>query len=234
MRGFKYYKRGTGELDTSNFPQIAQDGSVGVDTIDDRTLVSMMALNDWVDKRNISVERGVPGATRIRSIKVVVSGYVAHMRGDKDEYPVAFLYDRMTNLNIHCCGIQHESTAKIRGNMINAQDIMEHFDLTGNPYFIGADTSVPKFCTGIDQCAVKVREDGKVISSNIDILDLPENETIVIVDDILGAGATVQQVIDQVSSIAPRNLLLWVAYNEGIHPKGFIKQFDKVYLGDLI
>ena len=62
------------------------------------------------------------------------------------------------------------------------------------------------------------------------------NNKIVIVDDILGGGATVQMLVDllSVGPYASLPLCLYTEYDEGIAPHDFYKQFDRYHTGESI
>ncbi len=61
------------------------------------------------------------------------------------------------------------------------------------------------------------------------------SENIIIIDDILGGGATIQAVHDIIKNNHPeKNIYLWVAYNEGIHSGRFLEQFTGYFIGDEI
>lgn len=218
---FKYYKRGKGELDTSNFPELVEQGIV-IHHLDNRTLVSLWALNEY------SSQRG-------KTVDVLVYGYVAHLRGDKDVFPVAQLYDVLTNLRFRVMDIQHESTATIRSSLMSYSEVCDTFDVSYDDVtIIGADASVPKFMPSVDLYASKVRVNGKVQSVEIDLTGL-DDSPVVIVDDILGGGATIQMLVDRIRADGYTNpLYLWVRYNEGIHKPEFLEQFVDTYTGDEI
>jgi len=225
---FKYYKRGQGELDTSNFPSILEQGVLHVDTIDSKTFVSLLAFNSWLGlQRNF-----------INKFPVNVSGYVEHLRGDKDLYPVANIYQLLHLLDITCFQIQHESTDKIKSALISAFTIENSLGITsGNSIqYIGCDASVEKFTLGTLPCAKKVRVNGKVLRVDLSMNSLaPDTTAIVLIDDILGGGATVQMLYDIIRKTHPDlDIYLWVQYNEGIHTDEFLSQFKGYYIGDLI
>lgn len=224
METLKYYKRGQGELDTSNFPEIAEQGELRIGNLDDRTLVSLMALNKFL------IHNGT------KDVNVLCTGYVQHLRGDKDVFPVAQLYDDLMMLKFICERVQHESTDKIKSASVTKREVLSDLAL-GNDWFtafIGADGSVPKFFPTIDKCAKKVRKDGKVTGMNF---ELGENalRRIIIVDDILGGGATVQMLVDKIrASGFDGDLYLWVEYCEGIHKPEFLDQFRECHKGSVI
>lgn len=225
---FKYYKRGQGELDTSNFPSILEQGVLHVDTIDSKTFVSLLAFNSWLGlQRNF-----------INKFPVNVSGYVEHLRGDKDLYPVANIYQLLHLLDITCLQIQHESTPKIKSSIITPFMIETQLGLDESKYLqgIGCDASVSKFMVGPLPCAKKVRVNGKVLRVDLSMNSLdPEAAAIVLIDDILGGGATVQMLYDIIRKSHPDlDIYLWVQYNEGIHTDEFLSQFKGYYIGDLI
>lgn len=225
MARFKYYKRGAGELDTSNFPQILEDGFVDCAKLDEKTFMSALALNKYLEKTR-----------QVKPIKLYVIGYVAHLRGDKDLFAVSDLYDLLNRIEIVCSSIQHESTEKVRSATITIKEIEDIMGLDhGACFFIGADSSVPRFCPEITLCASKVRTSGKVTSLKIDTDFVPDNEELIIVDDILGGGATIQMLVDKLRICGLSNpISMFVAYNEGFHSKGFEGQFSSFHAGDLI
>lgn len=217
---FKYYKRDKGELDTSNFPEILKAKTIIVDTLDEKTFMSLLALNEY--------------CMDVAHITVIVTGYIAHLRGDKDVFSVASLYDTLDCLTIVPTGIQHESTHKVQSAKIAASDILRRLELSAASY-VGADKSVHKFFPGVTIEANKVRTDGKVISTTLDVTGLPMEGNVIIVDDILGGGATIQAVYDIIRGARPlSDIYLWVAYNEGIHNSEFLDQFADTFIGDLI
>jgi hypothetical protein len=179
---------------------------------------------------------------RARKLDVYVSGYVAHMRGDKDEYQVAQLYQLLTNRNmkIICDKVQHESSNGIQSEIKYKDDIetdlLELEDYSNTYIFVGADASVPKFMPDVDTFANKVRKDGKVISCELDLsrVDTISNKFI-IVDDILGGGATIDMVRDEILKVNPdAEIKIWVEYNEGIHSEDFLNKYNKTYIGDQV
>jgi len=226
MQEFKYYKRGKGELDTSNFPDIRRKGKVMVSNLDEKTYMSLSALQNYLETTN-----------DIICVTVVVMGYVAHMRSDKDVFATSRLYDKLTRLQFHCRSIQHESTESIKSAVISTASLIKDLPECSMWYttFIGADGSVPKFCPEIKHTALKVREDGKVTDLEFDTSVVPEECDVVIVDDILGAGATVQKLVNTLKKNNFKDEIhLWVRYNEGIHTQEFLDQFKSYYLGDEI
>ena len=54
MESFKYYKRGQGELDTSNFNTLLEQGSLTVETLDSKTFVSLLAFNSYIDSKTFT------------------------------------------------------------------------------------------------------------------------------------------------------------------------------------
>lgn len=225
MERFKYYKRGEGELDTSNFPQIAEHKTIFVNRLDSKTFVSLLALNEYLRSSGTM-------------IGVIVLGYVDHLRGDKDVYPPANLYGLLDNMVISCQQIQHESTDKIESAQITSAEIAGDLKIMNHKWFttfIGADSSVSKFFPGVDLQAEKVRENGKVLA-NVLKGKIPEAaKRIIIVDDLLGGGATVRMLVDHIREKGfEGEILLWVQYNEGIHSDDFLGLFDNYYIGDTI
>lgn len=220
---FEYYKRGKGELNTSNFPNIVASGHLLVETLDEKTFMSLMALNEYMKLRK-------PGAV----IKVEVFGYVAHLRGDKDEYPPARLYELLDHMSIECQSIQHESTPVIKSATITKADVMRDLP-EATAWFtqlIGADGSVPKFFPEVDGCAQKVRANGKVTEMDFPTPLPCSVKQIVIVDDLLGGGATIQMLVDIIrGSGFTGKIHMWVAYNEGFHKQEFLDQFDSYHIG---
>jgi hypothetical protein len=228
MKTFNYYKRGKGELNTENFPDLTAQDAIRVRQLDSKTFVSLLALQ--LHKSQIS--RCAP-----KKQTVYVEGYVEHMRGDKDEFPVSTIYSYLHSFNIICLSVQHESTFKITSGILTKKEIfgdLPHLDKE-SVLFIGADSSVPKFFPLVDGFATKTRTDGKVtsLSFNTD-LDLNRVEDIVIVDDLLGGGATVQMLVDILKDNGfMGNISLWVRYNEDIHTSDFLcSNFFDWYIGD--
>lgn len=229
METFKYYKRGEGELDTSNFPSIVGQGEITVDVLDEKTFFSLFVLNDYL------IDYGYESSIGPK-FPVNVRGYIYHMRGDKDVYWPAKVYDLLDNMLIRTEQIQHSNIATVTQPKLNKDTIYTDLGLT--PWytrFVGADGSVHKFMPDIDCESSKVRENGKVVSMKFDTKKVTDAkiDNVVIVDDILGGGKTVQMLVDIIrGSGYTGKLYLWVQYNEGIHPEDFTGQFDGVYLGD--
>tara|TARA_R110000744_G_scaffold3989_6_gene14710 strand:+ start:1364 stop:2041 length:678 start_codon:yes stop_codon:yes gene_type:complete len=225
MESFKYYKRGQGELDTSNFNTLLEQGSLTVETLDSKTFVSLLAFNSYIDSKTFT------------SFNVLVKGYVEHMRGDKDLFSVSSLYlTHLPYLNITCAAPQHESTAKIVSAKVEPQEIVSDLEIT--PWYtqyVGADSSVCKFFPRVDVQAQKVRLDGKVLSNQLE-KPIPQRvNRVVIVDDILGGGATVRMLVESLRKDGfTGEIYLWVRYNEAIHTEDFIDLFKGVYLGDTL
>jgi len=221
MAAFKYYKRGAGELDTSNFPDILEAGEVEIERLDDKAFVSLFALNDFL------LGRG--------KITARVSGYVHNLRSDKDFYPVCQIYNRLEQINFAIEGVQHESTDAIKTAIINKNTIIEDLGLSMLfCYFVGADSSVHKFFPEVDLEASKVREDGKVTSLEVK-KSYPEKCRIIIVDDILGGGATINMLIDEFRLQGfDGEIYMWTAYNEGIHSEDLLRRFSGAYIGGSI
>ncbi|MBL1421475.1 MAG: phosphoribosyltransferase [Alphaproteobacteria bacterium] len=231
MGMFKYYKRGKGELDTSNFPDLLEERIITIDVLDEKTFMSLLAFKTW---------SGLDGSTR-HEFTVTIRGYVAHLRGDKDEFPVSELYERyLQGFYFKCLQIQHESTGIISSNTISPLEITEQLSDVhyAAPLFIGADGSVNKFFYHEHAAAIKNRTQGKVVSLDLYLKDLGENKTnrdFIIVDDILGAGATVKLLVDVIRRAGYTNPIhLWVQYNEGIHSDTFLDQFKSSYIGQEI
>lgn len=228
MQTLKYYKRGQGELDTSNFPDIVNQGKLIIQNLDEKTFVSLLVLNEYMETQAHQM------------ITIVVEGYVAHLRGDKDLYPPSILYGMLNNFVIVCNQIQHEVDGgyKLKISSIGLKEIQKSLtDLGwGTRKYIGADSSVPKFCPEITSCATKVREGGKVIKLDYEYLSVYDKyDNLIIVDDILGGGATVQMLVDKLKSHNKNaNIHLWTQYNEGIHSELFLNQFKSYYIGDKI
>lgn len=228
MQTFKYYKRGKGELDTSNFLEIAASGCVFVKTLDEKTFVSLLALNTFIGETSVT-----PGG----KVAVIVDGYVAHLRGDKDVFPVAGLYSLLTHLELVPTSIQHERTDKVSQVFTCRSAILKDLPaMNGSVGFVGADKSVAKFMAQSTRCANKVREGGKVTSLTLDASGLLDYDNLVIVDDILGGGATIYDVVKKLYEANYNGKLhLWVRYNEGIHNENELRgNFDSHYIGDEI
>ena len=149
MVSFKYYKRGQGELDTSNFNTLLEQGSLTVET--PQEIVSDLEITPWYTQ------------------------------------------------------------------------------------YVGADSSVCKFFPRVDVQAQKVRLDGKVLSNQLE-KPIPQRvNRVVIVDDILGGGATVRMLVESLRKDGfTGEIYLWVRYNEAIHTEDFIDLFKGVYLGDTL
>lgn len=223
---FKYYKRGEGELDTSNFHEILAAGELTIECLDEKTFMSLLALDQFYSRYG-----------DLDSCLIVrVNGYVAHLRADKDVFNSAGLYHLLQNLKIECAKIQHESNGKVKSATIDAHKCYLDLDLACKVYqCVGADKSVQKFISGFIQCADKQRTDGKVVGLTFDAATLSESCDIIIVDDILGGGATVQMLVDLIREAGLKNNIhLWVQYNEGIHTYEFLNQFDSYYTGDQV
>ena len=226
MAEFKYYKRGAGELDTSNFPDILAAGEVTIKTLDEKTFMSLLALNEYARE-----------ADEGQMIRVKILGYVAHLRADKDEYQPARLYELLDHMALHCDSIQHESTEQIRSAMITKQDILRDLPKASSWFamFVGADGSVPKFFPECDLCALKMRESGKVTDMSFPTLPHTETKQIIIVDDLLGGGATIQKLVDIIRRDGFAGPIhMWVAYNEGFHKQEFLDQFESYHIGELV
>lgn len=225
MGEFKYYKRGKGELDTSNFPSIAADGDVIIDNLDEKTFMSLLALNEYLKLNNLKVE-------------LFINGYVHHMRSDKDVYPVYNLYKMLDNISFNRCNkVQHTDSDCIQTDIISKELVESCLpNLKGSILFVGADSSVPKFFPDVDIVANKNRSNGKVVSISFDTDNIDNYDHIVIVDDILGGGATVDMLVDIIedSNKSFLTLNLWVEYNEGIHKKELLDRFDFYDLGQEI
>lgn len=233
MEKFKYYRRGTGELDTSNFPDILESGRILIDNLDARAFVSLLAFKNYAQN---TLNR------KHQYFTLYVRGYVEHLRGDKDEFQVSNLYrDYLRPMfKIVVQQPQHEDTSAIQGGLVFRDTIRK--DLRISPrneiVLIGADSSVERFCPEVDYSFSKVRKNGKVVKVTPPAgfpEVFPESSTLVIVDDILGGGATIQQVVDTKSVLEHHgDIGLWVAANEGIHSSKLILHFDKTYIGKTV
>jgi hypothetical protein len=235
---FKYYRRGTGELDTSNFPEIAKAGCVEVHHLDSRTLISLETLKYYL-WYNYSG----------RPMKVVVDGYVCHMRADKDAFDPSEAYSHLGRFGFtfDVRKVQHDSRNgiqsgkvdwfNIRKDLIKKGSMLEYTKNKryGGHFYIGADSSVHKFFPEVDVEARKVRENGKVVSLELDLPDVQDTQAMIIVDDILGGGATIQMCVDTIrESGYTGDIFLWTEWNEGIHSEDFLKQFAGYYIGENI
>ena len=225
METFNYYKRGKGELNTSNFVTLASQSSIVVYKMDSKTFVSLLALQMFKQQ------------SRIKHClqPVFVESYVEHMRGDKDVFPASTVYSTLNTFSFTCLAVQHESTGFIKSGFLSKKEVFSDIDVCPlSTTFIGADSSVPRFFPGVDAFAVKEREGGKVLQLQFDtdLIDLNVAD-IVIVDDLLGGGATVQMLVGILRKEGYKGgISLWVRYNEGIHKDSFLNQFSKAYLGD--
>lgn len=219
----KYYRRGTGELDTSNFPEIAHVGKVIVDHLDSRTIVSLSVLDEYL------------GSAGYFPTEVIVGGYVCHMRADKDLFDPAKIYTSFEHLTFNCLRVQHDSRYGIKTGMITKHDIDRDTGMISwFTRYLGADSSVHKFFPEVESEAQKIREGGKVTDLKLDLTleSLRSVTTVVIVDDILGGGATIQSCVDRLRELGYEGQVsLWVEWNEGIHKPEFLEQFDKAYVG---
>lgn len=232
MENFNYYLRGKGELNTSNFLSIVEQGVIEVERLDEKTFMSLLALNHYIEEE--FVKRGEPFF-----MKVIVKGYVAHLRGDKDLQPVQVLYSYLKNLNIECLEIQHEQYPRFIHTKLGFTDICNDLQIKVTPWYtltIGCDGSVSKFFPGVGIQASKVRENGKVV--DMDLKFKPKHSDIsriILVDDLIGGGATVQMLVDIIQDKGYEGeLYLWTAYNEGIHDTTLLDQFTAHYIGENI
>lgn len=227
MQQFKYYKRGEGELDSSNFQNIYDDGSIILDDLTYRDFMSLCILDEWLNRKE-----------RKKFIEVIIKGYVPNLRGDKDLGLPNKIYDKFQWLDFTCMSVQHENTNAIKTALIKIQTITKDFPELGwdTRMFVGADSSVPKFCPEITNYAEKVRFNAKVTHvSTYQIDDLSTIANVIIVDDILGGGATVQMLIDNLNERGYKgNYFLWTQYNEAIHSFTFLNQFKSTSLGAII
>ena len=226
---FKYYRRGTGELDTSNFPEIAEAGRVEVHHLDSRTLVSLTILNHYLCFNYEPLEY------QLEDFTVVVTGYVCHMRADKDTLDLSIFYDAL-NFTFDVQKVQHDSRNGIVPGKINKGDVCCSVNTSDwFTRYVGADSSVHKFFPDVDVEAQKIREDGKVVSLDLNIGDISTLKQVVIVDDILGGGATVQMCVDKIRESGYKgDIVLWCEWNEGIHKPEFLSQFKGYYIGESI
>lgn len=217
---FKYYKLGQGELDTSNFDEIVENGWVSIERLGSKEFVSLLALNQYILENDYM------------SVQCFVQGYVYHMRSDKDLFNVSSLYRKLLpNINFKCRSIQHESNSKIKSGklawftvygksvstfpeLINKDDLL----------IVNADKSVKKFRNTFPNTKTlecdKVRENGKVISMDVPTHTQTSNMKYIIIDDLIGGGATITMIIAKLLTdydVYPENIYLWVRYNEGIH-----------------
>lgn len=224
METFKYYKRGEGELDTSNFSALCLQSHITVESLDSKTFVSLLSLQMYMQQ--------VCGFHS--KIKVVVEGYVEHMRGDKDLFPTSSVYATLNRYEFICLAVQHESTAYVKSALLSKKELSKDVPSFGKVMYIGADSSVPKFFPSVDAYATKVRTDGKVTSLDFDTNLIPKGtQSIVIVDDLLGGGATVDMLRELIWSSKFKGYInLWTRYNEGIHAHEFLTKFDNSYIGD--
>lgn len=235
---FKYYRRGTGELDTSNFPELAKAGRVEVHHLDSRTLVALVCLQSYLYKNLDNLNYCVEDFT------VVVDGYVCHMRADKDVFDITEVYEAL-GFTFDVRKVQHDSRNGIKSAEIDKWNVLKSI-VASNPIsttaysyskttFVGADNSVHKFFPDVDVEAKKIRKDGKVVSLDLSLGDTSKTEAIVIVDDILGGGATIQMCVDRIRESGYKgDIFLWTEWNEGIHTEDFLKQFAGVYIGENI
>ena len=229
---FKYYRRGTGELDTSNFPEIAKVGRVEVHHLNSRTLASLEALEDYLYYLHTPTDPV--------DFTVVVTGYVCHMRADKDIWDPseAYAFLEANGFTFDVRKVQHDSRNGIQSAEIDKPEIMASIRNIPSPWFtryVGADSSVHKFFPDVDVEARKVRENGKVVSLELDMGDVSQLKQVVIVDDILGGGATIQMCVDKIKESGyTGDIFLWTEWNEGIHPEGFLEQFTGYYIGENI
>lgn len=231
---FKFYRRGTGELDTSNFHEIAKAGRVEVHHLDSRALVALDCLSDYLYGEYLQNRLGYP----MDKFVVVVTGYVCHMRADKDTYDPTQIYISF-GISFDVRKVQHDSRNGIKSAVIHEDMLMSFTFLRGQEpeytRFVGADSSVHKFFPEVDVEAKKIRKDGKVVSLDLSLGDTSGTEAIVIVDDILGGGATIQMCVDRIKESGYKgDIFLWTEWNEGIHTEDFLKQFAGVYIGENI
>ncbi|QGH74675.1 hypothetical protein KNU84_gp029 [Bacteriophage DSS3_VP1] len=229
METFKYYLRGKGELNTSNFADIVEQGVIEVEQLDEKTFVSLLALNHFIEKE--FVQTGEP-----YSMKVMVKGYVSHLRGDKDLQPVQELYEYLDNIEIECLEIQHERYPGFVHTEAGFSDICGDLMIKDTPWFtvtIGCDKSVEKFFPGVMLQADKVRENGKVVSMELGFDPSSwEAHRIILVDDLIGGGATIRMLMDLIKGSGyDGEVYLWTAYNEGIHSQELLDRFDAYYIG---
>ena len=230
METFKYYRRGKGELDTSNFGAILAQGYVEVDRLDSKTVVTLLNFSIYLTMRGQSYEQtGVV-------FPLTIKGYVDHMRADKDLHDPAELYLGMSLWYDVCCEqVQHDSRNGIVSAKIDKEDVLKDLSVIQHTWFtqfVGADSSVPKFFPSVDKYATKVRENGKVVSLDYHMSKDNEVHRLVIVDDIVGGGATVQMLVDKIKESGYKGeIFLWVQYNEGIHKESFLEQFEGYYIG---
>jgi len=226
METFKYYKRGEGELDTSNFPTLCLQTIITVEALDSKTFVSLFALQMYCEQIHIGPLK----------IKVIVEGYVDHMRGDKDLFIPSSIYSKLYRYEFTCLAVQHESTAYIQSAFLSKKELSNDINPLGKVMYIGADSSVPKFFPSVDAYATKVRTDGKVTSLDFDTSLIPwDVDSVVIVDDLLGGGATVDMLLKLIQDSGWKGYTnLWTRYNEGIHTSVFLSEFDNTYIGDKV
>jgi len=227
VKTFEYYKRGAGELDSSNFPLLVAQKKIVIEELRERDFVSLLTFNHYL----------LTKSSYSGKVRIVVKGYVAQLRSDKDYYGPFCLYDLLDRLDITCMAIQHESTDKITTGFIDSyqvvSDLLLSFKATDYT-LIGCDASVHKFFAEDIRCANKIREDGKVTSVELDTP--PLKKQIVLVDDLIGGGATIYQLVDVIRAAGYEGPLhLWVRYNEGIHDDSKLAAiFENVYIGDSI
>lgn len=225
---FKYYRRGTGELDTSNFPEIAAAGKVEVHHLDSRTVSALTSLDDFMFHNDYDAI----------DFTVVVTGYVCHMRADKDVWDPSDVYEAL-GFTFEVQKVQHDSRNGIVSAKINKDTLLD-FDMLNRKTsyftrFVGADSSVHKFFPDVDVEAQKIREDGKVVSLDLDLGDVSNLKQVVIVDDILGGGATVKMCVDRIRESGYTGpIFLWTEWNEGIHTPEFLELFAGYYIGENI
>lgn len=229
---FKYYRRGTGELDTSNFPDLVKAHRIEVHHLDSRTLISLAMFQKYLQDNHLDLwyDR--------EEIEVIVDGYVPHMRADKDLFDPSWAYKEL-GFTFDVRRVQHDSrngivTAKIDKDMLLSFDMLNR-KTSYFTRFVGADSSVHKFFPDVDVEAQKIRENGKVVSLDLDLGDVTHLKQVVIVDDILGGGATVKMCVDRIRESGYTGpIFLWTEWNEGIHTPEFLDLFAGYYIGENI
>lgn len=231
---FKFYKRGKGELNTSNFPLILKQGSVDIPVLDAKYYQALALFDEYRYDQYLESDED-----EYTKFKVLIEGYVHHMRADKDLVDPSKMYAEL-NYDYICEKVQHDSRNGINTAYRFKEEILKDLfaeDHSGSWYtwFIGADSSVKNFFSEVDISAKKVRRDGKVVALSIGMGDTTNIKRIIIVDDILGGGATVKMLVDNIRDKGYTGpMYLWTEYNEGIHSDELLSEFEHVYIGDTV
>lgn len=206
MKTLKIKKYYSGEIKTDNMKDfLNKETHLKIENFNNETLLYLLALDEFlVSRHNLGIKSSV----------IAHCGYIPYLRDDKDITQISNFISRMQLINFITPLPPHRQISNVTYDSIIFDNILKKHYEQGYT-LIGGDKSASKYTNLPHIKTDKIRKNGKVKSVKIkDFVPNPTNKYLIF-DDILGGGATVQMIINQLPTNS--EIVILVGYSENLY-----------------